>query len=411
MRENPRMSRGISRTEGKPVDAGRRAFLRTATAGAAGALLLGTVRPLGAQPWPDLKWKEPQQIPRPEEAPAQSGQEIELDVRTALHEILPGVKLHMLTFNGQVPGPVLRVKEGEWVTVRFTNRTELLHTIHWHGVDVYYEQDGVPWITQRPVMPGKTFVYRFQAYPAGTRWYHCHYATPFHLGHGMHGALIIESDDDPIKKTFQYSRDYTLVLETFDSFFLKDEFNKMLKRMKERLWLMKHGKLDAKTTAVFKNLQEFLKAVEEGWMPPYLPERNQTREGADLTPNFFAINGKAYPMTDPILIRKGETIRVRLINAGELNHSLHLHGHQFWWVAQDGNPLLQPMKINTIDIAPGQTKDIIIEGYNPGYWTFHDHLTTRVTNNGIYPGGMLTLLVYEEMAEQDGFKPMVSLDQ
>ena len=185
----------------------------------------------------------------------------------------------------------------------------------------------------------------------------------------------------------------------------------MLERMKQRLWLMKHKKLDAKTIAVFKNVQEFLKAVEEGWMPPYLSERNQFREGADLTPNFFAINGKAYPLTDPILIRQGETIRVRLINAGELIHSLHLHGHQFWWVAQDGNPLLQPIKMNTLDIAPGQTKDIIIEGYNPGYWTFHDHITTRVTNNGIYPGGMLTLLVYEEMAEREGFKPMVSLDQ
>ncbi len=408
-----RKSRGSEKAQA-PVDRGRRAFLKVATAGTAGALFWGKTAPLRADQGPSLsslKWREKFIVPKPSQDDQISYREFQIDVQTTLHEILPGVKLHLLAFNGQVPGPEIRVKEGEWVKVKFTNKTELLHTIHWHGVDVYYEHDGVPWITQRPVMPGKSFLYKFQAYPAGTRWYHCHYATPFHLGHSMHGAIIIESDDDPILKTFQYSRDYTLVLQTFDTFFLKDEFNKMLERMKQRLWLMKHKKLDAKTIAVFKNVQEFLKAVEEGWMPPYLSERNQFREGADLTPNFFAINGKAYPLTDPILIRQGETIRVRLINAGELIHSLHLHGHQFWWVAQDGNPLLQPIKMNTLDIAPGQTKDIIIEGYNPGYWTFHDHITTRVTNNGIYPGGMLTLLVYEEMAEREGFKPMVSLDQ
>ncbi len=388
----------------------RRDFLKAAAAGTFGMVLAGSLQ---AQEWKTFEWRETFRVPRPsgKEAEITYDREFHIEVVTALHEILPGVKLHMLTFNGQVPGPELRVKEGEWVKVYFTNKTELLHTIHWHGVDVYYEHDGVPYVTQKPVMPGQTFVYKFQAYPAGTRWYHCHFATPFHMGHAMHGAIIIESDDDPIKKTFQYTRDYTLVLETFDSFFLRDEFNRMLERMKQRIWLMKHGKLDAKTLAVFKNVQEFLKAVEEGWIPPYLPERNQNREGADLNPNFFAINGKSYPMTDPLLIREGETIRVRLINAGELIHSLHLHGHQFWWVAVDGNPLPQPIKMNTLDIAPGQTKDIIIEGYNPGYWTFHDHITTRVTNNGLYPGGMLTLLVYEEMAERDGFKPMVSLDQ
>ena len=151
--------------------------------------------------------------------------------------------------------------------------------------------------------------------------------------------------------------------------------------------------------------------MESGYDPPYLPNRNQSGEGAGLSHNFFAINGKAYPMTDPIMIRKGETIRVRFVNGGTLEHYMHLHGHQFWVVAKDGNLLSSPEKANTYPIPPGRTVDIVIEGYNPGYWTFHDHNTSRSTNNGMYPGGILTELVYEEMADYDGYTPKIALDE
>ena len=90
---------------------------------------------------------------------------------------------------------------------------------------------------------------------------------------------------------------------------------------------------------------------------------------------------------------------------------MHLHGHQFWQVAEDGNVLGNPRQINTISVGPGKTADIIIEGYNPGYWTLHDHDTSRVTNHGMYPGGMLTMLVYEEMADYDGYHPKTTLDE
>ena len=111
------------------------------------------------------------------------------------------------------------------------------------------------------------------------------------------------------------------------------------------------------------------------------------------------------------MIRRGETIRVRLVNGGGLMHHMHLHGHQFWQVAEDGNVLSSPLQINTISLGPGKTADIIIEGYNPGYWTFHDHDTSRVTNNGMYPGGILTMLVYEEMDDYDGYHPKIALDE
>ena len=81
--------------------------------------------------------------------------------------------------------------------------------------------------------------------------------------------------------------------------------------------------------------------------------------------------------------------------------SLHLHGYDFWLVADDGIPLAAPYQMNTLLLAPGKTHDIIIEGKNRGIWTFHDHDTRRVTNNGIYPGGTLTALVYEDLPEEE----------
>jgi FtsP/CotA-like multicopper oxidase with cupredoxin domain len=368
----------------------------------------------GTRAWGDRPrgwWRARHNVMYPPEDGAVAYREVDLDIQIVQHEIVPGYSFHALAFNGQVPGPELRFREGEWVKIFFTNKTELLHTIHWHGVDLQYEHDGVPYVTQHPVMPNQTFEYRFQALPAGTRFYHCHFGTLLHMQHAMHGALVIEPERDPIKEEFDYTRDYTLVLSSFDTNFAREDLNFMLERMKQRIWLMRSGQLDERTLAVFDSLEDMLAAMEDGWDPPYLPNRNQRRGAAQIEQNFFAINGKGYPLTEPLLIRRGETIRVRLVNGGGLQHAMHLHGHQFWLVAEDGNLLHSPAQLNTVAIAPGKTADIIIEGYNPGYWTFHDHDTSRVTNNGMYPGGMLTVLAYEEMANFDGYQPKVALDE
>ena len=106
-------------------------------------------------------------------------------------------------------------------------------------------------------------------------------------------------------------------------------------------------------------------------------------------------------MTPNLYIREGENIRVRLINAGTEEHYLHLHGHDFWLVCDDGLRLPQPYQKNTLRLSPGKTLDIIIEGNNRGLWTFHDHDTRRVTNNGLYPGGNLLVLAYEDLPDEE----------
>lgn len=334
-----------------------------------------------------------------------------LNFEIAEHDLLPGIRFKGFTFNGEIPGPVLRVKEGDWVKVEATNRTQEMHTIHWHGVDVPYTMDGVPMITQDPIHPDETFVYRFQARPHGTRFYHCHWGTPLHMSAALHGAFIIDSDDDPVRARWPYERDYVLMLESWDLRFVRRELNALLEGMKQVNLLMAQGRLSPQAHGFFRTVEELEAEMASGdYIPPYVRGAAPFRQ---WQPNFFGINGRAYPaIADDarLLIREGEWIRVRLINGGMSLHHLHLHGHQFLKVADDGNPLEQPVRMNTIDVFPGKTADIMIYGNNPGFWTFHDHNTLHAMNNGIYPGGMVTLLAYEDM-EDPPYVPSVSIIQ
>lgn len=323
------------------------------------------------------------------------------------HELLPGVRFPVFAFNGQVPGPIFRVQENDWLKINVTNNTEEMHTIHWHGVDLIYTMDGVPMVTQDPIHPGETFVYRFQARPAGTRFYHCHWSTPLHMMSALHGAFIVDTPDDPVRKRFPYERDYVLMLEAFDINFTRKHINEVLGGMKRVNKLMAMGKLDPVTHGFFRDYAEFEQAIADGWNPPYL---RGTAEGSQPKPTFFAINGKSYPATEKLKIRQGEFIRVRLINGGFLSHHMHLHGHQFWKVAEDGNPLPMPVRLNTVPVTPGKTVDIIIYGDNPGFWTFHDHDVRAVMNNGVYPGGMLTMLEYEDMGDVP-YVPSIAINE
>ncbi len=368
----------------------RRKFLKTSAALSASSLL--SLHPLTEAEMQKNHLKFPDQL-----SPKIDGdvKEFNLFIDLYQHEIVPGVKVHTLAFNNQVPGPEIRVNRGDKVRVLFTNKTELNHTIHWHGMHVPWRMDGVPYVTQMPVMPGQEFVYEFVAEPYGTHFYHCHWGTLLHMQAGMFGSIIMEEPDDPINKEFPYDREYTLVYSAHDINFMRLELNAMLKRMKERMYLMRKGRFDKERFALFDSIEEFEEAVSHGYKPPYVVNRRAPSELPEA--NWFTVNGKSYPYTPNLYIKEGESIRVRLINAGNEEHYLHLHGHDFWLVCDDGLPVPQPQQMNTLRLSPGKTLDIIIEGKNRGIWTFHDHDTRRVTNNGLYPGGTLLALVYEDL--------------
>ncbi len=340
--------------------------------------------------------------PRQAPQPGEKIHEFDIELGITVHELVPGVKIHAFTYNGTYPGPEIRVPEGDWVLVNFKNNTPEFHTIHWHGIFLANEMDGVPNGTQWGTGPGQTFKYLFRAQPAGTHFYHCHNMTNLHVQAGMFGALIIEPKEDLVRKVFPYDREYTLILSEVDTVMVERQMEQMLQemggmaKMMESPTLMKE--MNGRMMGWFINKKAFVEAVKSGdYVPPYVA----AQAGRPPMPNFnfFLINGKAYPMTDELMIRSGENIRVRMIGAGAMPHFMHLHGHDFWHVCQDGTPLQSPVRLNTVPVFPGTTTDIIIQGSNPGMWHFHDHSDLASTNNGIFPGGMMTMLMYEDAAK------------
>jgi FtsP/CotA-like multicopper oxidase with cupredoxin domain len=256
------------------------------------------------------------------------------------------------------PAPTLTVNEGDQVEVTLTNigakkegTKKLAHTIHFHGLDTDQANDGVPH-TSKTILVGDSFTYQFIATHAGTYFYHCHVDTVEHLQMGMHGAFIVKAKggvnqawtDGP-----SYDKEYTFVLNEIDP-----------------VW---H------------------KAVEE----------SKAYDRTDFHPRYWTINGKAHPNTesDPTTMiegKVGETILVRIINSGYQTHAMHLHGSHFQVIASDGRPLQAEVQKDTINVGSGERYDVLITFTQSGDFPFHSHNIIDNTNNGVYPGGLHTMV-------------------
>lgn len=125
-------------------------------------------------------------------------------------ELVPGHVTPALAYGGQFPGKEIRARQGEWLRVRFTNHLDQPTTIHWHGIRLPIEMDGVPYISQAPVLPGESFVYQFKTPDAGTYWYHPHVASSEQLGRGLEGPLIVEE-----REPTGFAHDMTLCLKNW----------------------------------------------------------------------------------------------------------------------------------------------------------------------------------------------------
>jgi manganese oxidase len=242
------------------------------------------------------------------------------------HEVVDGVKVFRLTaekirwetkegtlveamaYNRMIPGPVIRVTEGERVRIIVTNEMDEPHTTHWHGLFVPNNMDGVPGISQDPIAPGESFTYEFEAKPHGTRLYHSHFNAMTQEKSGLYGVFVIEERNPP---------------------------------------------------AVRRSDREEFMILADGMG--------------------YVINGKEFPLIEPISLRKGERVRVRLANLGAMYHPMHLHGGSFTVIAKDGFPVAQPQEMNTLSLAPGETYDIILNPQYAGVWIWHCHVLSHVT--------------------------------
>ncbi len=278
----------------------------------------------------------------------------EMSIDEVTIKVAPKLDYKVFAFNGQVPGPLIHVQEGDDVEVLLTNNTSTPHTIHWHGLyqTNNWRNDGVPGITQTAIEAGESFTYKWKAEKTGSLWYHCHSNVNEHVGiRGMWGAIVV----DPLKPTElekTVTKEAVVMFSTWES----------------------------------ANADKF----GEGGTP------------ADLV-DYFSINGRSFPLTQPLRVKKGDVVRFRLYGAGGSIHAFHPHGHDMLVTHKDGLPLAQPYEIDTLLVGPGERYDAIVKMNNPGRFIAHDHVDTHVTNAGKFPGGAITVIEYEGIPADDWY--------
>jgi FtsP/CotA-like multicopper oxidase with cupredoxin domain len=296
-----------------------------------------------------------------------TGNEFELVAKEVSHPLNSEATVTAWTFNGSVPGAQLRVKEGEKVKINFKNELPEPTSIHWHGIPVPNEMDGIPGVTQNAVQPGESFTYEFTATVPGTYMYHSHQEAVNQMDKGLYGSFVVE----PKEKT--YDRDYTIMLDEWMS---NQEESESMSNDMEDMNGMDHSNMNGMNHGASSESDE----------------QGTESMGHDMTGyDIFTMNGKSSDAIEPLKVKEGETVRIRLANVGYLSHNLHLHGHKFKVVAIDGQELNEPQELENklIAIAPGERYDIEFTANNPGNWYLECHGDMEGTE------GMKTLIQYE----------------
>jgi FtsP/CotA-like multicopper oxidase with cupredoxin domain len=239
-------------------------------------------------------------------------------------EFIPGRVVDAWGFNGSVPGPTIEVVEGDRVRFVVQNRLPEPFTMHWHGLEIPVDMDGMPGISQPPIAPGGTFTYEFTVRQNGTFFYHSHMAMQEMMG--LIGLFIIHP---PTPHLPRVDRDFGLILQEW---------------------------------AILPN--------------------NTIPNSLAMEFNWLTINGKSGPATTPLLVKQGERVRIRLVNLGMDHHPMHLHGHQFYVTGTEGGRIrttaVEPG--NTVLVGVAQARDVEFVANNPGDWHLHCHLPHHMMN-------------------------------
>jgi FtsP/CotA-like multicopper oxidase with cupredoxin domain len=318
----------------------RRDFVRLggATIIAAGA---GKLAPAFAQA------AAPQHAPGPPQHPIMgalepkaTGRAADFTLRIApmMVELAPQVVISTIGYSDKVPGPLLRVREGQHVTVDVVNDTDVPEYVHWHGLWVPSNVDGVEEEGTPPVPPHGRRRYQFVAKPAGSRWYHSHTAAMLDLHRGAYtgqfGFFMIDSVNDPglyDQEVFLALREWEYYLTTMD--------------------------------------QDEEKADPNDPMPEKPATPDPRPNGLEVGAPLYSINDKMLGAGDPLRVQSGQRILMHLLNASAAQiHRVALSGHKFQVIALDGNSVPAPQPVDVIEIAPGERVDAIVEMNRPGVW-------------------------------------------
>ena len=290
-----------------------------------------------------------------------------LTLGTAMVEPLPGHPVAVRGINGLSPGPILRMTEGDDVEITVVNRLTLPVTIHWHGIPVPFLMDGAAMISQQPLKPDQAFVYRFTAPQAGTYMYHSHFND---LELVSVSGMIVVDPQAPGREP-HYASDVPMFISSIE-------------------WEQTRN---VEARAVLANSMLMSSMASNPSADP-IPAMGDAMDRMDMV-EYWCFNGKSFPATKPIAVKNGDLVRVRFGNLTNMTHPIHLHGHWFRVIAQDGSPLPQPAIMNTVPVHPGQTVDIDFLANNPGVWPLHCHIVAHMVDNHDVMSGLMTVVQYE----------------
>ncbi|WP_116996884.1 multicopper oxidase domain-containing protein [Desertimonas flava] len=249
-------------------------------------------------------------------------------------EVAPGQIVEAWAYNGMVPGPRINVDVGDTVEVEITNELPLGTDIHWHGIDVPNEMDGVAPLTQDLVEPGETFTYRYTTTEAGIGMYHAHAHGHTAVPNGLFGTMYV-------------------------------------------------GELPSVAGTTISGI-EVPADMEIALDFPMVVN--------DAGAIGLTLNGKSFPATEPVVVDEGDWVRVTYYNEGLQVHPMHLHGFEQLVVAKDGEPLDAPYAADTILVSPGERYTVLFHAELPGTWVWHCHILNHVeSDDGMF--GMVTALI------------------
>lgn len=235
-------------------------------------------------------------------------------------EVEPGKIVQGWTYNGQIPGPILRAEVGDKVRINLKNELTQSTSLHLHGIRVPNAMDGVDPYTQPATKPGESFTYEFVAKEPAVGMYHSHHNAQVQIPNGMAGALIID--------------DWKVIAARTAGSRMKADTD---------------GKIEQEVVMVLN----------------------------DAGTIGLSLNGKSFPATSAYSLGLGETMLVHYYNEGLMSHPMHMHQPHGLIVAIDGKPLEQPYWSDTISVAPGERWSVIYTGIDPGVWAWHCHILSH----------------------------------
>jgi len=263
-----------------------------------------------------------------------------------------GKEVITTTLNGGVPGPILRWKEGERVTLRVTNNLSEDTSIHWHGLILPYQMDGVPGLSYNGIKPGETFEYQFDLQQSGTYWYHSH--SGYQEQTGLYGAIVIEPKE---KDPYEFDRDYVIQLSDWSDENPEDVYAK-LKKMGDY-----YNRNERTVGDLYQDIKQ--NGVADIWSKRSMWNRMRMsdRDISDVSAATytFLMNGQTPDTGWKGLFKKGEKVRLRFINASAMTFfDVSIPGLKMTVIASDGQNI-EPVTVDDFRMGVAETYDVIVE--------------------------------------------------